>query len=246
MMVQLMRGRGVTPGLDMNSFAPHIVSRYGRGRACFTGETPERLRGHADDEPPKVYATWPEDFTARDCQDNSNRRGPPIEPWDDDCPSTRSVKGQFAEHSGVEYDDYAARPSVPSPYVVTAPQRTLVARDATEFRDDKAPRAPREESVSIGGGGALRQQAPLIKWKNPDATDLGERSTGWDINLDGVRHMGMLPDLWQDMRNVGVSWEQLGPLFNAAEDFIAMWERGCRLAEEHRDREGTGPAIICR
>ncbi|MCI0571888.1 MAG: hypothetical protein L0Y66_14135 [Myxococcaceae bacterium] len=34
--------------------------------------------------------------------------------------------------------------------------------------------------------------------------------------IDGLAHMGMLPDVWQDMRNVGVTWEQLTPLFNSA------------------------------
>jgi hypothetical protein len=47
----------------------------------------------------------------------------------------------------------------------------------------------------------------------------------WDVNLDGVAHYGMLPDMIQDMRNDGVTASDLKPLFYSAEDYIVMWER---------------------
>ncbi len=47
----------------------------------------------------------------------------------------------------------------------------------------------------------------------------------WDVNIDGVAHYGMLPDMIQDMANIGVTPEQLAPLFGSAEDYILMWER---------------------
>jgi microsomal dipeptidase-like Zn-dependent dipeptidase len=46
----------------------------------------------------------------------------------------------------------------------------------------------------------------------------------FDINLDGVAHIGMIPDLLQDLRNAGLTPAQLAPLFRSAEDYIAMWE----------------------
>jgi hypothetical protein len=45
----------------------------------------------------------------------------------------------------------------------------------------------------------------------------------FDINLDGVAHFGMLPDFLQDMRNVGLTPEDLAPLFRSAHDYIEMW-----------------------
>ncbi len=56
-------------------------------------------------------------------------------------------------------------------------------------------------------------------------------SPPWDINLDGVAHYGMLPDFFQDLRAVGFSREDLGPLFLGAEAYIRMWEK----AWEQRD-----------
>jgi hypothetical protein len=47
----------------------------------------------------------------------------------------------------------------------------------------------------------------------------------WDVNIDGVAHYGMLPDMLQDMANIGVTPEKLAPLFGSAEDYILMWER---------------------
>ncbi len=47
----------------------------------------------------------------------------------------------------------------------------------------------------------------------------------FDINIDGVAHYGMLPDLLQDLRNIGLSHEDLVPLFRSANDCVEMWEK---------------------
>ncbi len=47
----------------------------------------------------------------------------------------------------------------------------------------------------------------------------------FDINLDGMAHYGMLPDLLQDLRNVGLTVEDLAPLFRSANDYIEMWDK---------------------
>ena len=45
----------------------------------------------------------------------------------------------------------------------------------------------------------------------------------FDINLDGMAHYGMLPDLLQDMRNIGLTAEDFIPLFRSAYDYVQMW-----------------------
>lgn len=52
----------------------------------------------------------------------------------------------------------------------------------------------------------------------------------WDINFDGVAHYGLLPDLLQDMTNVGLETPDLSPLFNSGDDFAAMWTRCLRAS----------------
>jgi hypothetical protein len=53
----------------------------------------------------------------------------------------------------------------------------------------------------------------------------------FDINLDGMAHYGMLPDLLQDMRNDGLSAEDLGPLFRSANDYVETWQKCSDQAE---------------
>ncbi len=47
----------------------------------------------------------------------------------------------------------------------------------------------------------------------------------FDFNLDGLAHYGMLPDLIQDMKNIGLNSLQLRPIFMSAEEYIKMWEK---------------------
>ena len=62
-----------------------------------------------------------------------------------------------------------------------------------------------------------RSHPPLI------ACVTGERR--FDVNLDGMAHYGMIPDLLQDLRNVGVPQASLLPLFTSAEAYVSLWER---------------------
>ena len=59
----------------------------------------------------------------------------------------------------------------------------------------------------------------------------GERRD-YDINIDGMAHYGMLPDLLQDMRNSGLSAEDLAPLFRSAYDYVQMWDK-CEQQAHH-------------
>jgi microsomal dipeptidase-like Zn-dependent dipeptidase len=45
----------------------------------------------------------------------------------------------------------------------------------------------------------------------------------FDINIDGMAHYGMLPDFLQDLRNSGLTAEDLAPFFRSAGDYVEMW-----------------------
>jgi len=64
----------------------------------------------------------------------------------------------------------------------------------------------------------------LMNGANPplERSYAGERRD-FDINLDGVAHYGMLPDMLQDIRNSGVPPEDFAPLFRSANDYVEMW-----------------------
>lgn len=47
----------------------------------------------------------------------------------------------------------------------------------------------------------------------------------FDINYDGLAHVGMYPDFIQDLLSIGLSDNDLKPLFRSAEQYIEMWEK---------------------
>jgi microsomal dipeptidase-like Zn-dependent dipeptidase/multisubunit Na+/H+ antiporter MnhG subunit len=49
--------------------------------------------------------------------------------------------------------------------------------------------------------------------------------TEYNINRHGVAHAGLLPDFIQELKMIGVSSEQLEPLFHSAEKYLQVWER---------------------
>jgi microsomal dipeptidase-like Zn-dependent dipeptidase len=57
----------------------------------------------------------------------------------------------------------------------------------------------------------------------------------WDFNLDGLAHYGLMPDLLQDLKNIGFTDRQLVPLFASAEDYIRMWEKAEAAKNNVRD-----------
>jgi hypothetical protein len=52
----------------------------------------------------------------------------------------------------------------------------------------------------------------------------------FDYNLDGLSHYGMLPDMLQDLRNVGLPPEVMDKFFKSAEGYIEVWERCVEIA----------------
>jgi microsomal dipeptidase-like Zn-dependent dipeptidase len=64
---------------------------------------------------------------------------------------------------------------------------------------------------AVGVGGEFRKQ------------ETGDRT--FDFNTDGLAHVGLLPDFIKDLTNVGLTEEDLEPLFDSAEAYIRMWEK---------------------
>jgi hypothetical protein len=58
----------------------------------------------------------------------------------------------------------------------------------------------------------------------------GGRYRKYDFNFDGLAHYGLLPDLLQDTRNLGVTPEQHAPLFRSAEAYIKTWEKAWQIS----------------
>ncbi len=46
----------------------------------------------------------------------------------------------------------------------------------------------------------------------------------FDFNMDGLAHVGLVPDFLADLRNVGLTDDDLEPMMYSAEAYIRMWE----------------------
>ncbi len=84
---------------------------------------------------------------------------------------------------------------------------------------------------------AARINAIWIKWNQMHGNNAplqrataGERRD-FDYNIDGMAHYGLMPDFLQDLRNVGLSPDDLAPLFRGAYDYIVMWEKAADRAQ---------------
>ncbi len=70
--------------------------------------------------------------------------------------------------------------------------------------------------------------AAMSEGPNPGLVRSQAGTREFDVNLDGMAHYGMLPDLLQDSANVARASGQphlLHPLFRSAEFYLRMWER---------------------
>jgi microsomal dipeptidase-like Zn-dependent dipeptidase len=85
---------------------------------------------------------------------------------------------------------------------------------------------------------AARISAIWVKWDHMkgDNRPLTRSKAGsrrdFDLNVDGMAHYGMLPDFLQDLRNIGLTAEDLAPLFRSAYDYVEMWARCERQAAQ--------------
>jgi microsomal dipeptidase-like Zn-dependent dipeptidase len=61
---------------------------------------------------------------------------------------------------------------------------------------------------------------------------MGRRT--FDFNVDGLAHYGLLPDLWQDVKNIGLGSREFDALFSSAEAYVVMWERAARASSDSR------------
>jgi len=58
----------------------------------------------------------------------------------------------------------------------------------------------------------------------------------FDYNVDGLAHFGLVPDMLQDLKNLGLSQTDFEALFSSAESYLQMWEKAERLS-----RRGSNP-----
>jgi microsomal dipeptidase-like Zn-dependent dipeptidase len=94
-------------------------------------------------------------------------------------------------------------------------------------------------SVPLPTASTLRTtHVSAYRWQPPmTACTTGTRT--FDFNTDGLAHIGLVPDMIQDCRNLGMTPSALRIFMGSAEAFVEMWEKAERRGEQMR--AGTGP-----
>jgi microsomal dipeptidase-like Zn-dependent dipeptidase len=63
----------------------------------------------------------------------------------------------------------------------------------------------------------------------------------FDFNVDGLAHVGLMPDMLADLLAIGVKKEELEPVFRSAEAYVELWERAAKAAKPSKPGLVKGP-----
>jgi microsomal dipeptidase-like Zn-dependent dipeptidase len=142
-------------------------------------------------------------------------------------------------------------------YAVDATKQHAKGRAGVGFGSDlngfAGMPAPRFGPYACGGDGEP-QKAPVVYPFTPlhgSVTQLGRLQSGYrifDINYDGFAQVGLFPDFIEELQKVGVSQQDLEPLFTAADDYIETWAAADKKAAfppaPRRDYESDCRALM--
>jgi len=99
----------------------------------------------------------------------------------------------------------------------------LAGMPSPRFGPDACTRGDKGPNAELGGRITYPFAVHGPSGRMLDHSKVGERT--FDYNVDGLAHVGMLPDMIQDLKVQGLTDAQLAPLFNSAEAYIQMWEK---------------------
>lgn len=94
-----------------------------------------------------------------------------------------------------------------------------------------------DNGLTVGFGadlnGFIKQLKPRYRWDAcpQDASEIASAGGPSRLQAHGLGHIGMLPELIDDLRAVGVPEDYLAHLNRSAEAFLQMWERSVSLSQ---------------
>lgn len=141
-------------------------------------------------------------FNFRNCAD-PDQPGTRVEPLADDVALIEQHGGYPAEGFGFDLNGFAGAPGprFGPNTVCDQPQQNPVTYPFTSY------------------GGDITFTQPQV----------GERTI--DFNTEGLAHIGLIPELIEDVRRDGVTDAELEPLFRSAEGYLRMWEKAERRGQ---------------
>jgi len=106
---------------------------------------------------------------------------------------------------------------------LTTPPAFSLGSDINGFEETPKPRAGSAVMYCTNDAACAADRTLLQQYAfgtNPNGTP-----RLWDYNLDGVAHIGLYPDIYQDLKNLGMTEVERAAFFNATDAFARMWDR---------------------
>lgn len=232
-LVDQMRGRGVALGTDMNGLPDSLKPRFGPS-ACggAIGDAPRMLTIAAQVAAQRNgvrYATASKHSWGR-------FKPAPGHPWERDFTTWAAVerfRGGDASRWGGDGAERAASRMVYGFYRQSRGEPLMADRAPDVFDDVRLAQRAYAEIHGAARSGDPKIERIRAVWDayhrvegdNPPLVKSALGTTDFDFNLDGLVHYGLLPDMLQDVRDIGLTDADLAPLFHGAEYHARMWER---------------------
>ena len=104
-------------------------------------------------------------------------------------------------------------------YKVAAPDAPVDRMVETLVNSGQFQFAAQNAAVRYAGQAAV---PGVVYGNNPPLTPYKMGNRTYDFNVDGLANYGLLPDMLQDLKNLGMD---VAPLFASAEGYLKMWEK---------------------
>jgi microsomal dipeptidase-like Zn-dependent dipeptidase len=106
------------------------------------------------------------------------------------------------------------------------------------------PNAPRRVQYPFKSSSPDPNQ-PTIDFDKSNVSWTGMRADPYDISLDGMVHIGMIPDFVEELRTLGLTSQDLDPLWHGAEAYIREWESASSWQGNFNDEDNKGIQTAC-
>ena len=239
-LIEQMQGRGVALGTDMNGMPDSLVPRFGPAAcrsAAKDGVRGPTLRAQVD-------AQRGTGVRYRDERRHNYGRFTPFDGhvYDSADAITWAAIERFRAKLGDQPPADLGRPQQRMADRIAYglwvqsknPNAPLEADQFPDVRDDvrrgqqlyiDVHRNQRSTDPAVARMRTVWDAFHAIDGANPPLAKSQLGATDFDFNLDGLVHYGLLPDMLQDFRNIGLTDGDLAPLFHGAEHYARMWER---------------------
>jgi len=79
----------------------------------------------------------------------------------------------------------------------------------------------------------IRRKDKVVKYGDNKPLRPYHMDKRWfDYNVDGLAHFGLIPDMLQDLKNLGMPREDFEALFSSADGYLRAWEKTQRVARD--------------